>query len=818
MEIRKIEVVYEELVMHLKKQALIPILGSGFSCGSVAKSGNVPTGSDYKSHMVREIIRNKKLNEEEMRSLRELSFSQTCELYEDNEYVNEITRRKYLLDNFTNVRLNSDSKSILSINWPYIYTLNIDDGIESNSNYNCVIFPNREVNSEIFNEKKCVIKLHGDINEILKFKDGYKVFTSKEYLSSLIENNILLKKLQHDYTYQNIIFIGCSLDDEIDIKALTLFTENLSKNKYCSRIYYCTIKEPDFISKAKLKAFGITDVILFKNYTQMYQKLQSAGIAAIKISNDELENFHNFKIRQLNQKDSLNAKIFYNGEFPIDWDKKTINMPYFFIERSLQEELKRNLKNNTTHLVFGNRVSGKTFILLGLIKQIKDREVFYFSNAFKINNKAFNILINKKNALIIFDSNVLTKDQVATILLNAKKIRNNATNIVIALQHNDNEVIGIIKWKLDVGDIQEEDFVKYDINNKFSLEETDKINKLLPYSDFPVFNDSQTIIDNLSNAEQIMNRKDGRFFNNHIEIENKRDLVFYIIIAIKNKLYSSDIIKFGLDVICAKMLERHNQFIERIETNWVEKDGDYAPLKYVLNAKYWLFRELGKYADNKDNYKNILEAYKYIISKQIESTGKVELEIRKNCKDYIMFDTINQIFYSQKNGQLLLCEKIYEALHEYLAGNYQFLHQFAKCCLRLSYEMREKIKKIHYLEKGLGKAQVAATMIEAEYNRSNNENLQITLVHVYYTLATISSELCYITDYSNMGAVENAVNYSMKAIYSPYNTDQYLNDRKKYKGGIIKFLNNLINKHAEELNQETKTKIGDLLSFMMHMN
>lgn len=147
----------------------------------------------------------------------------------------------------------------------------------------------------------------------------------------------------------------------------------------------------------------------------------------------------------------------------------------------------------------------------------------------------------------------------------------------------------------------------------------------------------------------------------------------------------------------------------------MEKNGEFSPLKYVLNAKYWLFRELGNYAENKANYKNILDAYKYIIRKQIDSTGKVELEIRKNCKDYIMFDTINQIFLNSNNGQLLLCEKIYDSLHEFLAGNYQYLHQFSKCCLRLNYAMSDVKDKIHYLKKGLEKAKVAATMVDAAF-------------------------------------------------------------------------------------------------------
>ena len=139
-----------------------------------------------------------------------------------------------------------------------------------------------------------------------------------------------------------------------------------------------------------------------------------------------------------------------------------------------------------------------------------------------------------------------------------------------------------------------------------------------------------------------MKRKDGRFYNHHIQISNIYDLVFYIALATKNKLYSTDIVKFGLDIVAINKIQQHSPFIERVETVWAEKDGGYSPIKYVLNARYWLFRELGNFAENKSNYNLIIDAYKYIIRKQIESTGRIELEIRKNCKDYIMFDIINQ--------------------------------------------------------------------------------------------------------------------------------------------------------------------------------
>ena len=39
-------------------------------------------------------------------------------------------QEQYLRNNFTRVAIEDKKKDLLSLPWPYIYTLNIDDGIE----------------------------------------------------------------------------------------------------------------------------------------------------------------------------------------------------------------------------------------------------------------------------------------------------------------------------------------------------------------------------------------------------------------------------------------------------------------------------------------------------------------------------------------------------------------------------------------------------------------------------------------------------------------------------------------------------------------
>lgn len=813
LKIRYIDEVFDELVTHFKQSTLLPIIGAGVTSGETTSRGYVPSGSDYRSHMLNE-LRKANFTLEELETLNELSFSNMCEIYEDDENISSEARRNYLRANFCNVKLSESKIKLLNLNWPYIYTLNIDDAIEKNSEFNKVILPKRPVQEEIFNEEKCVIKLHGDIWEILTYSDSTKVFTSKEYSTSVYSNNILLKKLRHDYAYMNIIFIGCSLSDEFDLKSADIIINNKSDQKELSKIYYCTTTVPNSIVKSQLKTFGVTDIIIFKDFNEIYYKLTEAGNEAKKISKGELTKYQSIPVRKLSQKDKLNSDMFYFGLSIFNSTERTLNCPYFYIERELKETFLKNLSNNCLHFIFGNRISGKTYFLVNLLNSIKDREIYYFNSAVQLNSKAFHELLYKKDIVVFFDTDVLSREQFEDLLTKSSIINNNNSNYVIAINNNDSDTKGIIKWKLNNGDITSKDIHNYTLNNKFSLTETKSINALLPYCKIPVFKNGHTVLDNLMQAENIMNKKHFRFASNKLVINKTEELICYIALATKIKLYSTEIMKFNLVDVVTDIAKKYSPFIERIEASIFEKDGSYSPIKYVLNAKYWLYRELGNYASNKNNFNEIVKSYKYIVQKQIESTGKVTLEIRKNCRDYIMFDTINQIFMNNYNGQLLLSEKIYDGLHELLAQNYHYLHQYSKCCLRLSYSMKEKTKKLYYINKGLEMAKVAASMVEAEYEKSQNENLLITLAHVEYSIATMAGELCCLNNFGNDADISYAVDYSTKALYSIYNKDDYLRDKKNNRRGILKFLDKLA-EASFKLDCRTKRQAENLLSYVI---
>ena len=132
----------DNLVTFFRAKNLIPIVGAGFSCGAIAYNGTVPTGSGYKQQMVTALSQNPEFTPEEKNNFKNESFSILCDYYEDDDNVLPNVRFDYLKSNFYKVDMHDDIRTLFfKIDWPYIYSLNIDDAIENISPYKRIILP-----------------------------------------------------------------------------------------------------------------------------------------------------------------------------------------------------------------------------------------------------------------------------------------------------------------------------------------------------------------------------------------------------------------------------------------------------------------------------------------------------------------------------------------------------------------------------------------------------------------------------------------------------------------------------------------------------
>lgn len=816
----------DNLVTFFKNQTLIPIVGAGFSCGSLAYNGTVPTGFEYKQQMINVLNKNTEFTSEEKNSFKNESFSTLCDYYEDNDNVLPNVRFDYLKSNFYKVDMQDDIRTLFfNIDWPYIYSLNIDDAIENTSQYKRIIIPNREFNDEIFDDEKCLIKLHGDIGEIVTYKKGEKIFTTKEYALSLDRNAPLLNKLRNDYKNQNIIFIGCSLDDEMDLKTLSTWPFDYTDKDTLSRTIIFIKGKPSKLQQSKFKTYGITDVVCFQTFEEMYHLLLDTWNESTKIQEDELTKHNQFSMSFLKGTEiEKNQNYFLWGKGLFDLKNQIITYPYYFISRNIKETIIKNTNKNKVHLIYGSRLSGKSYFLADLYRSIRDREVFYFDGKSRITQTALEKLIEKKGIISLFDIGTIGRGQFEYILQKAQTININRSNIIINVNYNDSDTLGIVKWKLKQNIIQTTDILTYSLNNKFidnkKAEELKKINKLLPTVHLPPCTSRRTLLDQLIYTENILKKK-GKFSTQHIIIKTSKQLALLIVLAIKEKIFSLEIINFSFDLEIVEALKRYDPFIERVETNIHEKDAsDLSRIKYVLNSKYWLRRELGDYARKKENYEIVGDAYRYIINKIVDFCGHNEYKQRSICRNFILFDVINDIFLDEFYGNIELIVYVYTVLHELLAKDFHFLHQNSKCYLNYSYVLTNNIDKLDYLNKALELVKISKAMIENKYEEKNNERLLITLAHTQYTLATILCEICKINNYLNIEENDSAINVISEAIYSPYNSDDFQRERKKKTAqGINSFMQSAISNYKEfNISSENRNRLDELINIFLSNN
>lgn len=207
--------------------------------------------------------------------------------------------------------------------------------------------------------------------------------------------------------------------------------------------------------------------------------------------------------------------------------------------------------------------------------------------------------------------------------------------------------------------------------------------------------------------------------------------------------------------------------------------SNHSGIKYVSNSLYWLYRCLSDYAKESNNYANIAAEIVNIVELYIAWYNSMETrkpyEVYEAIKPYYYLDTLQTMFFfdSPSKGSIVLPHIIYSKLRTVLNGEYQFLHQTAKCELRYSQQL------------GL-KTPVGRKLLEEENiiidralelaEKSQNANRQYTLTHMNVTKALIlTNYLRYVKDSTDRSVMHlrTAINsyYYFYVEYNEYSAD-----------------------------------------------
>lgn len=789
----------ESISQLINERKLFPVFGSGFTTGCKAKNGKVPTGKEMQKYMAEFLskVYNKKIEHYENRN-----FSDLCTLYSKKCSTEE--KFKYFSENFTKVIIEDKKKEFLSLFSQYVYTLNIDDAIEHNCDQFNVLLPNMEIFDKYIEQFTTVFKLHGDVHFYLKnIENESIIFNKREYIESIKKNGKMLAKLKEDFADKNIIYIGCSLDDEPDL--LSIVEEAVKERLAENQSYYITRRDIDEEGQDLLEEYGITTIVKIENYIDFFTDIISINTQKNN-STDFFDNYHEPEFVRISKSYvSLNTLLNSNSIVPSPFEGK-INLPSYYIKRDVLNEVLSSLKYvSPIHIIYGNRISGKTYFLVGLMDLIQDKSRYYFPSNVKISDERIEALLEKSNCIFVFDTNTLNEKQLQRIIKLKNKASCKGNYIVLTINTSERNGIDLISTTNKYG------FTK--IRNVFSNQEIKRLNKLLQICNIPTFVNKEiiktykeitvprTILDNLYIIQEKFSgeRKLPDFLTLSKGFSSKK-MALLIVLATNKEISSFELSYFDIREDAISLVK---DFPILFEISYYKYSLPIIDSIYKLttNSRYYLLKYLGDFANSNKKYDLILESYKYIY--KCINRNEDSFIVPRKMLEYLRFDILNDIFYKNNNSTTDLIKYIYEKFEDELNDSPQFKHQRAKSIM---WRCSDDVTSIHEAAKYIDLAKFDTESILKSHR---NDKLEISLEHIKYTQSIIYGRICALEKYSNPETVKLSIRCYLDALTSENNKLELddIRDKKTYKY-IYDDLHSLIN-HVSDNSQKYSDILAD---------
>lgn len=655
----------------LLEENLIPVIGSGFTKGCASQNGMVPDGSLATELMKKIICEFKPIN------LASADFNKTSERF--FSIVPKERQWEFFRQYFTKVHLDSYMHDFLALPWPYIYTLNIDDGIENTGLYTAVL-PYHDANLPA-TSMKLLYKLHGDAKYEVLYKVQHNiVFSSKQYIEFLTSdtNRTMINAISSDYKQKNLLFIGCSLAYEPDIQHVY----NHSKEDVPPNTLRCVLRSTDLTDEEELDLaeYGINSVIIVRDYELFYREVVNNVnqlVAEETVAGYQFTNPGHKYLEPNNQEENL---AFFSGRNIFQESENVFYKSQFQIVRTCVQEIETQLENNSSVIIRGRRFSGKTFVLSTLAERFKRYTVFYFPSETTIDEDVLvDLLKNKSDSIFLFDSNSLTDYSYHQVANSEKLLRDNKNKLVITVNSND---------------LYLSDALNAEIILVPAVFNQTELNLLQPISDsFGLIRrkERETNVDYLK-ALSDEQKIPLALFDKVPKTFTKEESIILILLSIKDKLYFSDISALGLHYRTVdRLIDRMQGIIERVPVAKGEKYR-HSSEKLVHNSKYYML-----YIMKSLSSAEIIEAILHIVSHLVKDPVRKRLYV-----EAVLFDTLNQLFgYSKGAGKLIF--DIYDSLSPYLSQDMDYWLQRAKSIYRLRpNNYGDLLNAYQYAKKALG--------------------------------------------------------------------------------------------------------------------
>ncbi|MFR3729996.1 SIR2 family protein [Lacrimispora sp.] len=720
---------------------LVPVIGAGFTKELRTHNGVVPSVDELKREMVSIMSSIEKSDESEFKEIPLPNLADELWDYLDAEenYKYKERFRDYIDINFTKVfDIDQSRRHFLNSRWKTIFTLNYDDAIENTLDIDVVVPYDKY---SVRNDKNSVIKLHGDAKRYVTTGDSkYCVLGKRQYVNLIksSDNKDILNVMESAFFSKSILFIGCSLDDELDIlySAGTQLEVKAKRNDQ-HHIIYVLFDEQKDINTIKFKEYGITDIIKVDDNSiiELYESIHLISKEnEVLRKKDLLGEFTDIRLEYLDERNDKNLDyLFYNDR--VDINNGVIKYPGFFIERHCGEEITKNILENkyTLNIVSGTNFSGKTYVLLQILKAIENNKVYYFPSSIELGDNVIMSLPERKNVIYLIDDKVIDFEQYRDRIIPLLDVfKENNIKLVLAVNKSD---MDFYKYYKDNKDIPNKNVKFYELQNKFNEKERCLFNNKIGNISLAPYKENDTILDYLFRVDDntLKNKRKSILPKvNFLRNECEKEVRALIILATKGAISSQVSVDLGIDDVLYDLATEFSISIQKDYLSELEKvENKHSGFKFILNSNYWAVKCLAGFANNTYNHKTIVKSYCNIINTYSNSEN---LQVRNRLKEYYMLDKIQLLFSNHDTkGTVRLPYLIYEGLHSTLNYNFQFLHQEAKCELRMAKREKtcEKVREI--LE--LSYRNIVRALGLAE--EVNSYKIEYTIAHMKVTKALI---------------------------------------------------------------------------------
>lgn len=807
----------------LSQKLIVPFIGSGFTSGKPSLHGHVPNVAEMCEYIAGTIKRGLELTSDDINDIDQLAkqnklaelFQIIMEEFGENNAPNSKAAwinvfRGYISDNFTNVHdLSFAQKRFLDIDWEYLYTLNYDDAIENycngsakGSNSLDVGVPYNSFDAKWLtsNNRRCLIKIHGDARKFIQTGDlNYIILTSSQYMNLLSsrDNGMIRAELVDDFNSKAPLFVGCSLTNEFDL--LFASEDDISKvsasaqdNSFFVRYVDDPKSKLTIGERTKLKSYGIKNIINISpsQIDAFYSKLADIDQEVKKIcSISALEQYTGYRFAQLGKNDEMeNVLSLYSTKSLIDLKQKLILLPFYYIHRSIEKEISESIDSGITiNIILGRRLSGKTYLLLGLLKKYAQsgKKKIYYISGIKIARKFMPLIKRNKDCIYLFDAGTISATQLKEdFLKDVCNLQGRGIQIILAVRSSDLESIRYLyrEWSSNP-DV----FRYFDLPNKLDASENNSFNENIGQLLWINKAEKETFYDYMIRLDDSLLRNDSEcyFFRNVnvFEYGGIDKLKAFIVLALNPAISSHYAANVNITNELVMLTQSTDGIIQSDYLNILQRES-HSGAVYVANSTFWIRRCLSHLADSEANFEFISDAYESIVDdllyvREMRPSELSDYDFNSTIGVYINLDAMQEIFYAgtKAGGSLKLPEMVFSRLASKLNDRYQFLHQYAKCLYRLSGREKHLDSSDNYLSTAKKCIDRAISLTENSGGLHKDE----TLAHMSVTRCLIMARYLYLLTKRNQKLTLDLIKKTVTAFLTVYDTyrsnlDEFIRD------------------------------------------